>query len=89
MPGSWLQSSKAEQADLLRAVVLELFEEGLIYAYWAGWDDGPNASPDTVEHLDRERVDRYFVGKEYDTSMDDRFLWIGETPKGAEMWMSD
>lgn len=79
---------KAEQAELLRDAVLELLDEDLIYAYWADWDDGPNASSESVDHLDRGRVDRYFADAEYD-AVTDRFLWVGETTKGTEAWPPD
>jgi hypothetical protein len=65
--------------------VLDLLDQDLIYAYWADWDDGPNASSESVEHLDRRRVDRYFADAEYD-AVTDRSLWVGETTRGAESW---
>lgn len=81
--------AKAEQAELLRGAVLELLDEDLIYAYWADWDNGPKVSRDSVEHLDRARVDRYFTEAESDTAIDDQFLWVGETSRGAELWPPD
>jgi hypothetical protein len=77
-----------EQIELLRTAVLSLLDEGLIYAYLARWDDGPNASEASAEHLSRERVERYLADREDDTTAN-RFFWVGETSRGAEAWPPD
>jgi len=77
---------EAEQVKLIEDAVLSLLDEGLIYAYFAGWGDGPGASEGDVEHLSRDRVKQYFADREDETPMIERFFWVGETARGAQAW---
>jgi len=77
---------EAEQVKLIEDAVLSLLDEGLIYAYFAGWGDGPRASERDVEHLSRDRVKQYFADRDDETPMIERFFWVGETARGAEAW---
>lgn len=93
--GAWIEVGNVEPDDaaaqqaLVRRVVLELFDDDLVFAAYASREDGYNLGDEEFVPVSREAVvtelDRPL---DYVQPEDDHLLWLIPTERAEEVWQS-
>lgn len=80
-------NDKQAQQALVRRVVLDLLDSGLIFSAFASRDDGYNLDPSEFVAVPREVVEAE-LKRPLDYVEPEERLWLIPTNKAEEMWQS-
>jgi hypothetical protein len=68
----------------VQQVLLELLDEGLVFSYWADWDDGAMLDPATAPTASRAEVDAE-LGRGGAAPPTNQSVWFNATEAGREL----
>jgi hypothetical protein len=92
--GAWIEVRRIEpddlaaQAALVRRVVSDLFDGGLVFGAFASRNDGYNLADDEFVPVSREVVETELARPLDYIAPEDRLLWLIPTEKAEEVWQS-
>ncbi len=92
--GAWIEVRQIEpnnvkaQAALVRRVVLDLLDDGLVFGAFASRDNGYDLDDSEFVPVSREVVETELARPLDYVAPEDRLLWLIPTDKAEEVWQS-
>jgi hypothetical protein len=79
----WPDQSVSEADVVVQQALLELLDEGLIFFYWGGWDDGCDLDPARARHANRAEAEEE-LGRGGNALPKPETVWFTTTAEGVE-----